>query len=65
MTARIVDLLEAVEIEVEHGMGAIELGRAGERTTQPLLELAPIDEPGERVVLRLMRQLRGVLALAR
>jgi hypothetical protein len=56
---RVVDRLEAVEVEDEHGDAprvAVAAG-AGERRGQPLAEAHAVGEPGERVVVRLPREL--------
>ena len=59
VAAGIVDLLEAVKIQIEHRRGADRARRAlAERRLQPVLELAPVGEPGQRIVPRLMRKLR-------
>ena len=62
VAARVVDLLEAVEIEVEHRMATVALRGAFERPRQPMLELTPVREPGQRIVARLVRQLLGEAA---
>ena len=48
--ARVVDDLELVEIEIHHRVMAALFARAGQRAVQPVLELAPVDEAGQRVV---------------
>jgi hypothetical protein len=62
MTARVVDLLESVEVEIQHGVFPLELRGAHERAGKPLLEFAPIDEPGELSCRALMRELDGFSA---
>ena len=63
MARRVVDELELIEIEIEHRVMPAVLARAREREVQPTLELAPVDEPGQRVVARLIGEPRRVVAL--
>src|SRR5208282_3625166 len=53
----VVDDLELVEVDVDQGVldGWFAAG-LGERRVQPLLKLAAVDEPGERIVGRLVRK---------
>ncbi len=48
VAARVVDLLEAVEIEEEHRVTTVELRGACERAGEAMLELTPVREAGER-----------------
>ena len=48
---RVVDELEVVEVDVEHGGGAAVAARAGERQRRVLLELGAVGEAGQRVVV--------------
>ena len=48
--AGVVDDLELVEVEIHHRVMAARLARARQRAVQPVLELAPVDEAGQRVV---------------
>ena len=57
MAARVVDGLEAVEIEVAHHVALPPGARDLERLAEPALELAAIHEPGQRVVARLIGHL--------
>ena len=60
---RVVDELELIEIEIEHRVMPAVLARAGKCEVEPALELASVDEPGERVVACLIGELRRVVAL--
>ena len=64
VAARVVHHLELVEVEIHHRMMPAGLARARERQSQAMLELPPVDESGQRVVARLVGELRGELALA-
>ena len=64
MAAGVVDDLELVEVEIHHRVMPALLARAGERAVQAMLELAPVDESGQRIVAGLVGQLGGELALA-
>ena len=48
VAAGVVDDLELVEVEIHHRVVAALLARARERAIQAMLELAPVDEPGQR-----------------
>src|SRR3984957_14617589 len=57
MAAGIVDQLELIEVEIQQRVPATGVGADGvDRCGQPIVELAAIDEPGERVVTRLVMQ---------
>lgn len=58
----VVDVLEAVEVEEEHGDGRLASARARLGVLQPVQEQGAVREPGQRVVERLMH---GVLEVAR
>ena len=60
---RVVDLLEPVEVEEEHRVAPVERRRVGQRAREAMLELAAVGKAGERVVTRLMRQLRREAAV--
>ena len=57
VSAAVVDDLEAIEVEVAQHVARFVGVRQLERFFQPALELAPIDQAGERVVARLVRHL--------
>ena len=57
MSEGVVDPLEAVEVEVEHGERSAPAGRLLQRVVQAVGEQRPVGEVGERVVERLMREL--------
>ena len=61
---RVVDVLEAVEVEHEHGaLGAV-AARACARAVELLLEAAPVEQAGERVVVgQVLELLLEALAL--
>src|SRR5581483_10982670 len=54
----VVDLLEPVEVEVEDDRVAVARPRALERPVHARLEQAPVGEPRQGVVLRLVAELR-------
>lgn len=57
MAAGVVDHFELIQIEVEQGVPAAGIcPRAVDRGRQPIFELTPIDEPGERIVAGLIMQ---------
>ena len=62
VTAGVVDELEAIEVEITQHVLAIAAVAALDRLRQAPLELAAIDETGERVVRRLVRHLAGEAA---
>ena len=51
MAERVVDELEAVEVEVEQRDGLALAARAGERELEVLLQQRAVRQPGERVVV--------------
>ena len=53
----IVDDLELIEVEVTQGVLGILLASEIDQMTQALLELAPVDEPRQRVMARLVGEL--------
>jgi hypothetical protein len=55
---RVVDRLEVVEVEQEHGDLGLVLARAGQRVRDAVAEEGAVREAGQRVVQRLPRQLR-------
>ena len=63
VAAGVVDDLELVEIEIQHGVVRVAVAVVGQDPLQPVLELAPVDEPRQRVVAREMRQPGHVFAL--
>ena len=63
MTVRVVDRLEVVEIAEQHGDAAPESRTAGEHLGDALLELAPVGQPGQGIVLRAMGKRRDVLVV--
>ncbi len=65
VAAGIVHGLEAVQIQVAEPVGRARFAGACDHAAQAALELEPVDQPGERVVGRLVRQLAGQLALWR
>ena len=63
MAERVVDALEAVEIEIEH-RELVAAADAGQRLGEPLAEQHAVGQIGQRVVARHMRDLLlGALAL--
>ena len=56
VAAGVVDHLELVEVDVQQHVFAFAALRGGHRGFEPRVELAPVDEPGERVVARLVGQ---------
>ena len=58
MTEGIVHDLELVEIQVQEGMALFRLivGNV-ERIDEPVFELAPVNQPGQRVMRCLVREL--------
>ena len=62
VAARVVHDLELVEVEVQHGVMPAVVVRALDRDLEAALELAAVDEAGQRIVARVVRELRGVLA---
>ena len=59
MAARVVDGLEAVEVEVAHHVDLAAGPRNFERLAEAALELAAVDESGQCVVTRLVGHLLG------
>ncbi len=59
VAAGIVDDLELVEVDVQQRIGALAALRAEQRPVQAIVELAPVDEAGERVVARLPGRARA------
>ena len=57
MSEGVVDPLEPVEVEVQHGEGSPPAGRLLQRVVQAVGEQRPVGEIGERVVERLVREL--------
>ena len=57
MAERVVDVLEAVEVEAEHGQ-ALALLQAVERPLQPLLQQHAVGQLGQNVVMRHVRDAR-------
>ena len=55
MAERVVDLLEALEIDEEHGQSLLLAVLGLQRLVEPLAELRPIGEPGQVVVQCLVR----------
>ena len=55
--ARVVDDLEAVQIEVTQHVRRLAAARGLGGFLEPPLELAPVHQPGERIVRRLVRHL--------
>ena len=62
MAAVVVDDLELVEIDVAQRVRRLARPRALHRALQPRLELAPVHEPGQDVVARVVGQLAIQLA---
>ena len=57
VTASIVDQLELIQVEVQQRVAAIRVLPHGlDRGGQPIFEFAAVDEPGERIVARLIMQ---------
>src|SRR5579862_4191888 len=52
----IVDDLELIDVEIAERVGGFACLRALQRALEAGLELAPVDEPGEQVVARVIRQ---------
>ena len=59
VAAGVVDDLELIEIQVQQGILGAVLGPEIDRPLQSLLELAPVGEPRQGIVRRLVVQLRG------
>ena len=57
MAAGVVDGLETIQVEVAQHVRAVAAVRRVHRLLQPTLELAPIDQPGQRIVRRLIGHL--------
>ena len=57
VTHRVVHGLEVVEVDEQHGDLAAVAGRVGERAVDEIAELQAVREPGQRVVVRLVREL--------
>ena len=57
MSEGVVDPLEPVEVEVQHGEWSAPAGRLLQRVVQAVGEQRPVGEIGERVVERLVREL--------
>ena len=64
VAAGVVHHLELVEVDVEQRVGALAALRRQERRVQPVVELAAVDEPGERIVARLVGE-RALAGAAR
>ncbi len=58
----VVDHLEAIEVDVEDGEPPAIARGAGDRLTEPIEEQLPVRQPGQRVVVREVRQ-RGLASL--
>jgi hypothetical protein len=56
---RVIDSLESVQVQEADNVFCLSLGRASECPTQPLLELRPVHQPGERVMGGTMGQSPG------
>ena len=54
VAAGVVDDLELVEVDVAERVGGLARLRALQRALEPRLELAPVDEPGQHVVARVV-----------
>jgi hypothetical protein len=65
MPAGVVDQLELVEVDVEHRVAAAVVAHRLHRCLQPVVELAPVDQAGQRIVRRLVGQRAPQPALAR
>ena len=57
MAAAVIDALEAVQIQVAQHVGAVAATRDVRGILQPALEVAAIEQPGQRIVRRLIRHL--------
>ena len=57
MAAGVVDGLEAIQVQVAQHVRAIAAVRGVDRFLQPALELAPVDQPGQRIVRGLVGHL--------
>ena len=56
VTAGIVDDLELVQVDVQQRVGALAALRRQQRPVQAIVEFATVDEPGQRIVARLLGQ---------
>ena len=63
MAERVVDLLEAIEINHQHRAGALALGRRAEDLFERVAHLHPVGEAGERIKQREARDLLFAAAL--
>ena len=54
MAAGVVDDLELVEVDIAERIGSLAGLRALERALEPRLEFAPVDQPGQHVVARVV-----------
>ena len=61
VTVHVVDALEVVDVEHQHGDRPMRAARLLQRVQQPLVEAAVVEEPGERVGLRLVLEARADL----
>ncbi len=64
MAERVVDLLELIEIDEQHGAGLARMPRGSQRLVDLVAKVSPVRQAGERVVARHVADLGlGVLAL--
>src|SRR5206468_11417566 len=56
VAAGIVDDLELIEIEIQHRVRSPQIAGARQSEAQPVLEFSPVDQPGQRIVARLVRE---------
>src|SRR4051794_2654837 len=64
MTERIVDVLEAVEVEKEQRGGRAVAACAGQRLVEALLEMQPVRQAGQRILVGETPEFRfGILAV--
>ena len=60
MAVRVVDVLEMVDVEHQHGEGLLLLARAGNQPLQMPHDVAAVEQPGQRIGQR-HRQAGGVI----
>ena len=56
MTVAVVDRLEAVQVDIQHGAQLLLTAHRVERLVEPLAEADPVGQAGQRIVLRLVGQ---------